>query len=101
MNEFSLRDYQHFNFLAGVDEVGRGPLVGTVVTAAVILPKNHTIKGLTDSKALSEKKRNALIDVIKEQAVCWALGHATPIEIDQFNILQAQNQGSKVHAHHT
>lgn len=89
MTEFSMEEYQHIELLAGVDEVGRGPLVGNVVTAAVILPKHHQIKGLTDSKALSEKKRNGLVDIIKDQAVSWALGRATPAEIDELNILQA------------
>lgn len=75
--------------MAGVDEVGRGPLVGNVVTAAVILPSEHTLTGLTDSKAISEKKRNQLVPLIKEQAISWALGSATPDEIDQLNILNA------------
>lgn len=89
MRDFLISDYQHFELLAGVDEVGRGPLVGNVVTAAVVLPKSHSIQGLTDSKVLSEKKRNALVDVIKAQAISWSLGYATPEEIDQLNILQA------------
>lgn len=78
--------YQCF---AGVDEVGRGPLVGNVVTAAVILDPNKPIPGLADSKKLSEKKREALAPLIRENALCWAIGEATPEEIDRLNILQA------------
>ncbi|KGJ91061.1 ribonuclease HII [Thalassotalea sp. ND16A] len=77
------------NFIAGVDEVGRGPLVGAVVTAAVILDPNNPIIGLTDSKKLSEKKRQALSIEIKEKALAWCLGRSEPEEIDQINILQA------------
>ncbi|MDX1538193.1 ribonuclease HII [Arsukibacterium sp.] len=75
--------------LCGVDEVGRGPLVGAVVTAAVILDPTRPIAGLTDSKKLSAGKREALAALIKEQALCWALGRAEPAEIDQLNILHA------------
>ncbi|MFM5036604.1 ribonuclease HII [Aeromonas veronii] len=75
--------------VAGVDEVGRGPLVGDVVTAAVILDPANPIAGLNDSKKLSEKKRLALFDEIKEKALAWAIGRATPEEIDELNILHA------------
>ncbi len=75
--------------IAGVDEVGRGPLVGDVVTAAVILPPDHGLEGLTDSKKLSEKKRAILEPRIKEVAISWAIGIATNTEIDEINILQA------------
>lgn len=75
--------------LAGVDEVGRGPLVGDVVTAAVILDPAKPIKGLADSKKISEKKREALFVEIQEKALCWAVARATPQEIDGLNILQA------------
>jgi len=75
--------------VAGVDEVGRGPLVGNVVTAAVILDPAKPIAGLADSKKLSEKKRDALYDEIIEKAAAWAVGHATPEEIDELNILHA------------
>ncbi|ENY72529.1 ribonuclease HII [Aeromonas diversa CDC 2478-85] len=75
--------------VAGVDEVGRGPLVGDVVTAAVILDPSRPIAGLNDSKKLSEKKRLALFDEIKEKALAFAIGRATPEEIDQLNILHA------------
>ncbi|MGF1732944.1 ribonuclease HII [Photobacterium kasasachensis] len=82
-------EYPQANLIAGVDEVGRGPLVGAVVTAAVILDPNNPIEGLTDSKKLSEKKRNLLFDEIKEKALAWSLGRCEPEEIDQLNILQA------------
>ena len=75
--------------IAGVDEVGRGPLIGNVVTAAVILDPSRPIEGLNDSKKLSEKKREILSSVIKENALAWAIGEATPEEIDRYNILNA------------
>jgi len=75
--------------VAGVDEVGRGPLAGPVVTAAVILDPSRPIAGLADSKALTEKRREALFDEIREKALCWALGRAEVEEIDALNILQA------------
>ncbi len=80
---------QGYQLIAGVDEVGRGPLVGDVVTAAVILDPNNPIEGLNDSKKLSEKKRLALLPEIKEKALAWAVGRCSPREIDEFNILQA------------
>ncbi|MCU5771298.1 ribonuclease HII [Erwiniaceae bacterium BAC15a-03b] len=75
--------------IAGVDEVGRGPLVGAVVTAAVILDPAKPIIGLADSKKLSEKRRLALYDQIKANALAWSVGRAEPEEIDQLNILHA------------
>ncbi len=75
--------------IAGVDEVGRGPLVGDVVTAAVILDPTKPIAGLADSKKLTDKKRQALALEIKEKALCYAYGHCSPTEIDELNILQA------------
>lgn len=75
--------------IAGVDEVGRGPLIGAVVAAAVILNPHKPIEGLADSKKLSEKKRNALNLEIREKALCWSLGRAEAHEIDDINILQA------------
>ncbi len=77
------------NFIAGVDEVGRGPLVGDVVTAAVILDPAKPIAGLTDSKKLSDKKRQLLATEIKEKALCYAIGRCSPSEIDELNILHA------------
>ena len=75
--------------VAGVDEAGRGPLVGSVVAAAVILDPNNPIEGLNDSKKLSEKKREMLFVEIQEKAVAWAIAEASHAEIDQLNILQA------------
>lgn len=75
--------------IAGVDEVGRGPLVGDVVTAAVILDPDNPIEGLKDSKKLSETKRPLLAQEIKKNAIAWAIGRATPEEIDTLNILHA------------
>lgn len=81
--------YPNAERIAGVDEVGRGPLVGAVVTAAVILDPQRPIVGLADSKQLSEKRRLALYDEIKDKALSWSLGRADPEEIDQLNILHA------------
>jgi ribonuclease HII len=75
--------------IAGVDEVGRGPLVGDVVTAAVILDPSNPIEGLNDSKKLSEKKRIVLAQEIREKALYWNIGRANPAEIDKLNILHA------------
>ncbi len=88
---FNAQNYQRPNvaLIAGVDEVGRGPLVGDVVTAAVILDPSKPIEGLTDSKKLSEKKRNALAEIIKRDALAWSIGRADPSEIDELNILHA------------
>ena len=74
---------------AGVDEVGRGPLCGDVVTAAVILDPKRPIEGLNDSKKLTEKRRDALFDLIRERALSFCIARASVDEIDQLNILQA------------
>lgn len=81
--------YPQATCIAGVDEVGRGPLVGAVVTAAVILDPDRPIVGLADSKKLSAKRREALYHEIKEKALAWSLGRAEPDEIDSLNILHA------------
>ncbi len=75
--------------IAGVDEVGRGPLVGAVVTAAVILDPANPIEGLKDSKKLSERRREALAEEIRAKALAWSLGRASRQEIDELNILKA------------
>ncbi|NOX76000.1 MAG: ribonuclease HII [Gammaproteobacteria bacterium] len=75
--------------VAGVDEVGRGPLAGPVVTAAVILDPSRPIIGLADSKKLSEARRESLASIIKQSALSWSLGRAEVEEIDELNILQA------------
>lgn len=77
------------DLLAGVDEAGRGPLVGPVVAAAVILNPQRPIEGLTDSKRLSEKKRLELATQIKQESLAWAIASASVAEIDELNILQA------------
>ena len=86
-------DWSHFNtnqqMIAGVDEVGRGPLAGPVVAAAVILDPNKPIAGLIDSKKLTEKKRELLATEIQQKSLAWALGRAEVAEIDDINILQA------------
>jgi ribonuclease HII len=81
--------YPDCAFIAGVDEVGRGPLVGDVVTAAVILNPAKPIQGLADSKKLSEKKLAMLFDQINENALAVSIGRASPAEIDDLNILHA------------
>ena len=75
--------------IAGVDEVGRGPLAGDVVAAAVILDPRRPIEGLRDSKKLSAVRREALAELIRDQAVAWSVARASVAEIDQLNILQA------------
>jgi ribonuclease HII len=80
---------QGINYIAGVDEVGRGPLVGPVVAAAVILPKDFQLPGLTDSKKLSEKKRNIFFDILKDQALAIGIGIIDNNKIDEVNIYQA------------
>ncbi len=75
--------------ICGVDEAGRGPLAGPVYAAAVILPTDCVIEGLNDSKKLSEKKREALFDIITEKAVAYSIASASAREIDEINILQA------------
>lgn len=87
MFEYPLDPTVHL--VCGVDEVGRGPLVGDVVTSAVILDPNKPILGLNDSKKLSEKKREVLYSIIIENAKAWAIGRASPSEIDELNILNA------------
>lgn len=78
-----------YTAVCGCDEAGRGPLCGPVVAAAVILPRGLEIEGLNDSKKLSEKKREALFEVIKEKAIAYAIAEASPEEIDEYNILNA------------
>ncbi len=77
------------NLIAGVDEVGRGPLVGPVVAAAVILPVNYHLEGLNDSKKLTEKKRERFYDILMQEAVAIGIGEASAKEIDEINIYQA------------
>lgn len=88
--EYEEKHYaEGYTAVCGCDEAGRGPLCGPVVAAAVILPRGLEIEGLNDSKKLTEKKREALFDVICEKAVAYAIAEATPAEIDEINILNA------------
>lgn len=80
------------SFIAGVDEAGRGPLAGPVVAAAVILPKDFSVLGVDDSKKLSAKQRDYFFEIIKEEAICWAVGIRNNQQIDQINILNATKE---------
>lgn len=83
------------NLVGGIDEVGRGPLIGPVVTSCVILPKNFILEGLTDSKKLSEKKRDKFYDIIMEKAICVGIGIASSDVIDKINIYEATKVAMK------
>ncbi|MBQ6697336.1 MAG: ribonuclease HII [Lachnospiraceae bacterium] len=83
------REYGEYEYICGIDEVGRGPLAGPVVACAVILPKDCDILYINDSKQLSEKKREELYDIIIEKAVSYGIGVVSPERIDEINILQA------------
>lgn len=95
MEKVDLYQYEHeleqkgIQYIGGVDEVGRGPLIGPVVTACCVLPTSFSCPGLTDSKKLSEKKRNEYFEYIKKHAICYAIGMCSPEEIDQYNIYKA------------
>lgn len=86
---------KNVKLIAGVDEVGRGPLVGPVVAAAVILPGNYQLEGLTDSKKLSEKKRNQFFNIIQKEALAIGVGIIEPEIIDQVNIYEATKLAMK------
>lgn len=87
---------QGFTLIGGVDEAGRGPLVGPVVAACVILPVNYSLPGLTDSKQLSEKKREQLYDIIMKEAVSVGVGIVDAKTIDEINILEASRLAMKL-----
>lgn len=92
MDKLSYENALHargYRYVCGVDEVGRGPLAGPVVCAAVIMPEGEPIEGVDDSKKLSAKKRQALSDLIRQKAVAWAICAVQPQVIDEINILQA------------
>lgn len=96
MKEFENELYlKGINLIAGVDEVGRGPLIGPVVCAAVILPKDFYDERINDSKKLTEKKRELLYDVIYENAISIGVGMCTNEEIDKLNILEATKKAMK------
>ena len=79
-------------YIGGVDEVGRGPLIGPVVASCVVLPKDFVLEGLTDSKKLSEKKRNLFYDYIINHCIAYAVGIVSPEEIDEINIYEASRK---------
>ena len=87
---------QGITLIGGVDEVGRGPLVGPVVASCVILPVNYQLEGLTDSKKLSEKKRDKLYDIIMKDAISVGIGIVGPEKIDEINILEASRLAMKL-----
>ena len=87
---------QGINIIAGVDEVGRGPLLGSVVAACVVLPKEFYLEGLTDSKKLSEKKRDEYYEIIKKQALAIGIGRVDEKEIDKLNIYEATKKAMKI-----
>lgn len=82
-------DRNGYSYIAGVDEVGRGPLAGPVVAACVVLPKDFNVLGVDDSKKVTEKKRNELYDVILEKAICYGIAEKDNDIIDEINILEA------------
>ncbi len=86
---------KNISLIAGVDEVGRGPLVGPVVAAAVILPKNYELLGLTDSKKLSEKKRDAFYEILQTDAIAIGIGVISAKIIDEVNIYEASKLAMK------
>ena len=85
---------KNITLIAGVDEVGRGPLVGPVVAAAVILPKNYKLEGLDDSKKLTEKKREKLFPIIMNDAVAVGIGECSAKEIDEINNYEASRKAN-------
>ena len=88
--------YQNgYELICGCDEAGRGPLVGPVVAGAVILPKNYQLEGLTDSKKLSEKKREKFFEIIKKDAIAYGIGIVSPQVIDEINIYEASRLAMK------
>lgn len=101
MEKFDLYKYEKelynngIKYIGGVDEVGRGPLIGPVVTACVVLPKDFVLVGLNDSKQLSEKKRNEFYDYIKEHALACEVGIIGPETIDEVNIYEATKLAMK------
>lgn len=101
MEKYNLYEYENelynkgIKYIGGVDEVGRGPLIGPVVTACVVLPKEFELEGLTDSKQLSEKKRDKFYEYIKEKALACEVGIIGPEKIDEVNIYEATKLAMK------
>ena len=83
---------ENYKLIGGVDEVGRGPLVGPVVAACCVLPEDFYLEGLTDSKKLSEKKRDTFFEYIKEHAIAYGIGVVSPERIDEINIYEASRE---------
>lgn len=97
LKKFEYQAYQEgYQYVAGIDEVGRGPLAGPVVAAAVILPTDIFLSGVNDSKVLSEKKRLSLAGLIKQAAVSWSIGIVSPSFIDRVNILNATREAMRL-----
>lgn len=97
MKEYENELYKDgISLVAGVDEVGRGPLIGNVVCACVILPKDYYNEEINDSKKISEKKREKLYDVIMENAISVGIGQSSPEVIDEINILEATKRAMKM-----
>ena len=98
VNKMNLYEYENelydkgIKYIGGVDEVGRGPLIGPVVASCVVLPKDFVLEGLTDSKKLSEKKRNLFYDYIINHCIAYAVGIVSPEEIDEINIYEASRK---------
>lgn len=98
---FDLLEYERdlykkgIELIAGIDEVGRGPLCGPVVACACILPKNYHLEGLNDSKKLSEKKREELYEILIKDAISYGIGVISPKRIDEINILEATKEAMK------
>ena len=90
------KKYSDCDYICGIDEVGRGPLAGPVMTAAVILPKDCRILYINDSKKLSEKRREELYDEIMEKAIAVGVGYASHVRIDEINILQATYEAMRM-----
>ena len=82
-----------YKYVAGTDEVGRGPMAGPVVCAAVIIDKNHLIEGLNDSKKLSYKRRDELAEIIKKEALAYSITYIDNKEVDEINVLEASRKG--------
>lgn len=87
---------KNINLIGGVDEAGRGPLVGNVVAACCVLPKDFVLDGLTDSKKLSEKKREKFYDYIIKNSLAYGIGEVTPKEIDEINIYEASRKAMMI-----
>lgn len=99
---YNLYEYENdlhdkgYNFIAGLDEAGRGPLYGPVVAACVVLPNDFILEGLTDSKQLTEKKREKFFPIIKEEALAYGIGIVSSEEIDKINIYEASRKAMMI-----